>query len=113
MKTYYIRTRKSEIVIDSDVTNGGFGPIDRENLEEIINAMLGGQEDTCRKLRRELKAMNEDYHYLTGMEKDGHIVLNIEPIDEGFDKPRPKPSQTKLRSKKPTTIKTEETGTFL
>ena len=104
MKTYYIRTRKSEIVIDSDVTNGGFGPIDRENLEEIINAMLGGQEDTCRKLRRELKAMNEDYHYLTGMEKEGHIVLNIKRInkeDEGFD--RPKPKSTKLRAKDSTT----------
>jgi len=81
MNTYYLRTRQGEMVIDSDVTNGGFGPIDRENLEEIVNAMLGGREDTLRKLRRELKAINEDHHYLTGMEKEGHIILNIKRLD--------------------------------
>ena len=104
MNTYYLRTRQNEIVIDSDDTNKGFGPLDRESLEEVIDALISGREHTIKKLRKEEREEKKDIEYLRGIEKEGIIRLNIKRInkeDEGFD--RPKPKSTKLRAKDSTT----------
>ena len=81
MKTYYIRTRKSEIVIDSDVTNGGFGPFNKEKLKEVLEVMLEGSACTAQKVRKEERNEKELMEYLCELEKEKSIKLNIKGVD--------------------------------
>ena len=92
MNTYYLRTRQGEIVIDSDNTNNGFGPLNKRNLKEAIEAMLIGRESTLSILRKEKREEKEEFENLHELERDGNIILNIKNIskeEEGFDRPKP------------------------
>lgn len=77
MKTYYIRTRQGEIVIDSDNTNNGFGPLNKRNLKEAIEAMLIGRESTLSILKKEKREEKEEFEYLHELEKEKSIRLNL------------------------------------